>query len=313
MGYTDYVAHQRDRQKLRAMFWWTVAAFAIALLVAVFPYRALYVFYLRHLSPGLSGKAVIEISGVITEYPSGKPIGGAFAVVSLYQFLETGYRKGASQCVGSVTTRTDSQGRYRFRWDWASQRMGVPSKVGTSLSVYKPAMNYWPRRYAMYSVPSVTPDQQLSVDDSPLEDRAEWLDWVRLANCHGREHGSQWPNLLRAVHAEYWRLYCDPASSQGVPLDFKTYVRMESRLLGAHGDYQDKVAFDRTPLQRDSRELRQWWQARRTQTRMAAPSYPWKPMRAYEDPPAPRDFTPQEKALLCAALEPSKMNWSKES
>jgi hypothetical protein len=148
---------------------------------------------------------------------------------------------------------------------------------------------------------------QLARDDATFAQRAEWLDFLMRSDCEGRGAGFEWAELYRAIHAEYWHLYCDPIASKDVPLDFKTYELMETHFIDAHGAHWEKLG-SHIP---DGR-IHDWWNERITETRRAAPTYPWAPDYIHETPPEPRDLTLDEKRQLCAALDPAKLKWGTE-
>jgi hypothetical protein len=247
---------------------------------------------------------VAEVSGTVVEYPSGKPLAGVFVTMVLQQYMKEGFQRGKGYCSAIQIAQTDADGRYAFRWDWRAKGMDIPDRVDASVVLYAPGMNYWPRQYSLYYLPNRRPVVQLFRDDASFEDRLSWLRSITSGSCMVHLYGPTLAAMLRAIHAEYWQLYCDPVGGADTPLDYKTYEDMERRLTGLHG-YASLKLFRTSP-----EELRiHNWSERKTRIRNHAPTYPWAPWRPWETPPEPRDLTPVEKQQLCAALDPKTLDW----
>jgi hypothetical protein len=291
MGYSDYVARRRAYRTAHAVLLWFAIAGLVIVLLAIIPYGEIYTLYVRHLRPGIDGKQVVELTGVVTEYPSGKPVEGAFAIVSLHGFRATGYGAGRGGCAVSTALRTDKDGRYRFRWDWLAEGRNIPEALGTELRVYVPGMNYWPRRYWIANIAQFEPNVQISRDDAPFAERLEWLERISRSECILRVVGTGHTDFSRALYGELWHIYCD-GEAKPPPLDYETFRRFENQMTGLR---------ERINLSNDS------YEARRTEVRKAAGSYPWAPYRIYETPPAPRDFTVEEWHNICTAVHPSTL------
>jgi hypothetical protein len=300
----DNIITQSDKRILRMAL--SAPVLLVVALAAVQMFKQTTT-YKRYLSSGLSGKPVIELTGVVTEYPSGKPVAGAYALVSLHRIAMRGLRAGNGVCSTAQMIRTDAEGRYRFRWDWEAAGLEIPDEVATDLRVYQPGMNYWPRRIWISNIASTQPNVQLSRDDAPFAERVEWLEWMHQTDCGLIAQGPAFAQFERSIHAAYWDSYCGPMAATDVPLDFKTYERIEGHLIGTHGDHWEKLGIHIS----DDR-IHDWWNERMAQTRRAAPTYPWAPEYIYETPPEPRDLTLDEKRQLCAALDPAKLKWGTE-
>jgi hypothetical protein len=255
--------------------------------------------------PNFDGKPVAEVSGTVVEYPSGKPLAGVFVSVMLQQYVNPGYRPVEPVCAVQNISRTDAKGRYAFRWDWRANGMEIPAEADASAVVYQPGMTYWPRQRELFYLPSLRSVVQLARDDTPFQTRLARLAIIATNDCNGRTKGPVQAEFYRAIHAEYWQLYCNPAVGADAPLDYKTYDDIEDRLITTRRRALQMV---RSDLPDDSySNARYAWKAA---TRGHVSSYPWFPERRWETPPEPRDLTPDEKRQLCAALHPKQFDWS---
>jgi hypothetical protein len=307
MGYSDYVARRRAYRTARTASVYVLLFAVLCAAVALFPYRAAYVFYLRHLSPGLSGKAVIEISGAITEYPSGKPIEGAFVMPYFYKVLTSGYYVGNKVCQGALAVRTDAQGRYRFRWDWQAHGLEIPDRMTIRMPVYVPGMNYWPKPKPGQSAGIDQPNFQLSRDDAPFAERLDWLQRMNQLECYAAMSGEEFARFLRNIYAEYQGTFCSALGRDDASVTYLTYVKSEGVLLGMHRRHLRAVSPPKSDKQ--WRELRAHVQK---EIRASVPDYPWPRGYLEGERNPPRDFSASEKRVLCAALAPEQMTWSTE-
>lgn len=250
-----------------------------------------------------SGKPVVEFEGRITHATTGAGIPEVYVLVNMRTYRAVPFtHHGVSGCQdSSQVVKTDAEGRYRVYWSWAEHNEEVPDDLSVQLKIYKPGWEYYPvvrPRISWYSVDEQH-DFKLVEDGAPFEHRLDFVRRVMGDNCPPAYSSPAGIEMQDAISREVWAMYCEPEGVGYNDLSYVTFDQTRGYLL----DMPFKHYSNREPKPSESQQS-DYAHMLSQMVEKLLPDFPWQ---SGWTPPPVRDFTREEKDLLCTELTPDTL------